>query len=125
MMFSFQDKQCMDLKHLFNTDPPKYKDPTKYMNHPDMLDYEMKGAVKQGMKAPDRSALVRFYLENIPALKGLWATAVSLYANTHSAAEKLAAGIKWTTSGFVFESQAHMYNFFNDHFAGEQRTSGS
>lgn len=125
MMFSWQDKQCMDLKHLFNTDPEAFKDPTKYMNDPSCMTYEMKGQVSRTARDQDMPALVRYYVTNNPIIKVLWNAAIVQFRNTHTASQINAAGIKQPTragalGGFEFKTEGQLYSFYMNHFRGKQ-----
>lgn len=128
MMFGIQDKQCMDLKHLFNTDPDLFKDPTKFMNNPDCMTYDMKGQKTDKLSNDTLQALVIYYLTNVPVITALWHAAITNFRNTHSAAEIKSAGIKQPTrvgalGGFEFQTQGLLFLFYKRHFRGEQLSS--
>lgn len=125
MMFGWQDRQCMDLKHLIHTSPAPFKDPTKFMNDPDCMTYEMKGKTTTRLSNDTLYALVRYYVTCNAIVKGLWYAAITHFVSTHTAGEVRAAGIKQPTragalGGFEFKTQSMLFEFYRDNFRGEQ-----
>lgn len=120
-MISHLDKQFCARRALVSADPPLYSDPTKYMNNPDMVSYEMKGRVTRNAMGPlDRVALLQFYIEQMPGLKSLWDQAVKVWVREHTASAVRLVGIRREAGGaLVFRTSNDMYHFFNMHVAGE------
>lgn len=127
MVFGWQDKQCMDMKHLFDAEPAPFKDPTKFMSDPASVTPVMKGQVSSGMRDEDMQALVRYYITHNAIVRGLWMAAIEHFRRTHTVTEFNAAGIKQperggALGGFEFKTQGQMYSFYKNHFRSEYFT---
>lgn len=122
MLNSYGDKQFIDMKRLDDVRPPDYSDPTKYMNDPGAVCYEMKGRVRHNaMSTADQVALTQFYIKEIPAIAAIWHLAVGIFMATHTPAQIRDAGICRPQGrlGFQFQTATMMYSFFNMEIAGE------
>lgn len=125
MMFRWHDKQFIDMLHLTNTEAPEYKDPTLYLNDPDMISYQMKGKVSRDMEDQQIVALIWFYLENMPVLQALFDEAVKLFISKSSRHQIHAAGINLpSVGGYEFVTPAWKSAFFSQHFSGEKDVDG-
>lgn len=122
MVFSYQDRQFIDMKRLQDATAPIYSDPAKYMNDPGAVSYEMKGRVQHNaMRTQDQVALTQYYIENIPVLWSIWNHVVALFISTHTASQVNTAGIFLPRGGpgFIFRSSVNIYSFFNMEIASE------
>lgn len=120
MLFAWQDKMLTDMYFLRSLAPRNpYYYTEQYINDPTRITTTLPDIHRTYCTLDEHVALIQYYAATLPGFGRLWASAITLYTNTHSTAQCREVGLHLKDGVYSFVSDDKHHLFYKRHFRGE------